>query len=130
MLLKFAYLLFAITTDLLVFSKLHKKSWINNTQFNLISAALALFILLHLFNLNFLLPFGFVAQITIIALTPLIVHFWFRYLVVKRINRITTEQNKRFMATGLKIFSFFFLKFCYFMALIVQVSFIISPTIK
>lgn len=129
MLLKFVYLLFAIMTDLLVFSKLHKKNWINNTQFNLIGATLVLFILLHLFNLSFLLPFGFIAQITIIAFAPVLIHFWFNYLVIKRINRITTEQNKRFIATGLKIFSFFFLKFFYIMILTAQVLFIISPTL-
>ncbi|RAV59068.1 hypothetical protein DIU36_07515 [Mucilaginibacter rubeus] len=130
MLLKFAYLLFAIVTDLLVYSKLHKKSWFSNTQFNLIGATLVLFILLHLFNPSFLLPFGFVAPITIIAFAPILIHFWFNYLVIKRINRITTEQNKRFMATGLRIFSFFFLKFFFIMILIAQVSFIISPTIN
>ena len=126
MLLKFAYLLFAIVTDLLVYSKLHKKDWINNTQFNLIGAILVLFVLLHLFNLSFLWPIDVVIPIVFMGLAPVLFFLFFHHEVIKGINRDTIERNKSFNAFALKFFSLFFLKLGFAMPVIVQISFILA----
>jgi hypothetical protein len=126
MLLKIIYLLFAVVVDLLIYSKLHKKNWLNNTQFNLTCTVLILFVLLHLFNLSFLSPFSYLSPLIFFSLFPVVSYFWFNYFAIKRITSIKTPQNESFMVTGLKVFSFFFLKMVYIMALIMQIAFVFS----
>jgi len=120
------YVLLFIAVDLAIYSKLNKTDWINAKQFKLFLIGTALLILLHFFNLPFLMPMRTFSGLIFFSLFPLFTYFGFTYLAVKRIQRITTPQNENFMAAGLKVFSFFFLKLVYAMTLIMQVSIIFS----
>ncbi|MET3503193.1 asparagine N-glycosylation enzyme membrane subunit Stt3 [Mucilaginibacter sp. SG538B] len=120
------YILLFIAVDLVVYSKLNKTEWVNAKQFKLFLIGTILLILLHFFNLPFLMPMRTFSGLIFFSLFPLFTYFWFTYFAVKRIHRITTPQNENFISTGLKVFSFFFLKLVYAMTLIMQVSIILS----
>lgn len=126
MLLKIAYLLFALTLDLLIYFKLYKKDWLDNNKFTRICVVLIIFILLHLFNLSFLWRLDAVIPIVFMGLAPILFFLFFHYRVIEGIKRDTIEQNKSFNAFALKFFSFFFLKLGFAMPMIVQILFILS----
>ncbi|MEO3404543.1 hypothetical protein AAFN85_11620 [Mucilaginibacter sp. CAU 1740] len=120
MLLKAIYLLFAISVDLLMYIILHKKTWLKKDILICWGSTLAIFVLMHLFNLSFLWPFNSIKALILVSIGPLITHFWFNYTVIKRIDKVTTPQNEGFMATGKSVVSFVFLKIVYAMTLLMQ----------
>ena len=128
MILNIAYLLFFVAADLVVYSRLNKTAWVNEKQFRLFCIGAALFALLHVFNLSFLMPGKLFSMLVFVFLFPIISYFWFSYFAIKKIRRIITPQNEGFVTTAIKVFSFFFLKLVYVMTLIMQISFIFDPS--
>lgn len=122
MFLKIIYLLFALAADFVAYSSLNKTGWINIKQLRLFLAGTAIFILLHLFNLSFFMPMRFLFMLIFVSLFPIISYYWFSYFAIKKIQRIITPYNESFVTTATKVFSFFFLKFVYIMALILQIQ--------
>jgi len=62
----------------------------------------------------------------ILLIVPVLLHFWFNYLVIKKINRLNIK-NEKFLNFAFKLFSFFFLKAFYMIVFICQCVFMLNP---
>jgi len=128
MLIKIIYVLLFAAFNFVIYSKLNKTGKISSNLFWLSVSIFIIVVILHtgLFNWSFLMTGRDFFPLVIFLFVPVIVHVWFNFLVLKRIERLNMS-NEKFRNTAIKIFSFFFLKFFCVMVFISQCVFVFTP---
>ena len=122
------YILFLGLTDLIIYSLLNKKGWFSPLFLRVFFVVFLGVIILQtgLINIPFLMKWKDFLPLLILLIVPVLVHFWFNYWVIKRINSLNIK-NEKFLNFALKLFSFFFLKAFYLIAFVCQCIFILNP---
>jgi hypothetical protein len=125
MLIKIMYILFIAAADFCLYSILNKTGKVNSKLLWSFGVIFLVVVLLHagLFNLSFLLPFGYFLLIIQFLAELMIFHIAGKYYI----NR--TQRSTRLMPTvasfSIKMASFIFLKATYVLVFIVQCMFIL-----
>ena len=122
--MKLVYVLFYAAVDLVIYLKLNKPGKISRKQLLIFVFIALIFTLLNtgiikspwlMPNKEFFMPLSF-------SIVPVLVYFWFNFVVLKRIYRLNIP-NEAFRNTTVKVFSFFFLNFFYIMVFVMQCVF-------
>jgi hypothetical protein len=128
MIINLIYILFFAASNFAIYSILNKTIKINNQILIVFIGVFTLFILFHVMNLAILMPTKNFFLLTFLLVAPIVIYFWFNYFALKRLNRLKEKGvNEKFVNFGIKVFSFFFLKFTFIMLFIFQVLFICIP---
>ena len=109
MLIKIIYLLVFATVDIIVYLKLNKSNKLSDDKLWAIGSIFLIFLLLNtgVVSWGFLMPHQSFFGLIVMSFVPILVYVWFKYIVVKRVTKLTMPQKNKDFA--LKVFSIFFL---------------------
>jgi len=126
--MKIIYILFYAAVNVIIYLKLNKPQKISTKQLVIFVFISLVFVILHtsLFILPYLMSSKDFLMPLSLSIIPVLVYFWFNFLVLKRIERLNIS-NEAFRNIAIKIFSFFFLKLFYVMVFIMQCVFTFNP---
>lgn len=126
--MKIVYILFYAAVNLIIYFKLNEPDRISKKQLMIFVFIALIFVLLHIGIIQspLLIPAKDFFMPLSLSIIPVLVYFWFNYMVLKRIERLNIS-NVRFRNTAVKVFSFFFLKLFYVIVFIMQCVFTFNP---
>ena len=128
MVIKIVFIMFLLGANLIIYSMLNRTNWVNK-KFSL--TFVSLFFLFIIFDIGLMghtaaIKWKFLLPSLLFLVVPVLTFYWLEYFIIVRIKKLAI-QNEKFLNFGIKVFSFFFLKFIYLIVFTAQCTFLFLP---